>query len=590
MAENLKVLAALEDSDELLLLSLCKEEKGILSGIEVKKLTNEQCQSFFRFDKDDIEILRRALRIPEKVVCSNRTTARELPTNLTIDYETDENTIIGTEDELLKIACNVESGSPPETIYWKQNGRIQQIGGPRRNVFQFRTNRTVHNSTLTCEVVNDITDKPLIKTVRLDIKYKPIVLINREETIPLFEGEKTSLCCEIDSNPHISFMLWLKDSIYITNTMNSSCLFFKHLNRQDKGNYTCLAGNEIGNGSFETTLTVYYPPSVYLENKNFSINESKRVVHCKGDGEPNNITFFRVEHTSYFDEHIRYLAVSPDGIAKLPPMKESKRYQDTGLYLCNASNGILDKKGNIFQRAKAYLVSPGPPVFVAANKKIQYGQVGNPMDITIKVYSTSAIKCLYLNAIGRLSSHLPIKEKTKTVPLKIDFYGVNITANGKELTLSLLKLNSFGSYNVTVCNHFSVNYFIVEVRKTGISQTIENVLYQSQGQPITEHPSPVSTLLPDVSSENTDTLSHNMEEINQSMENRLNYADVVFQQTSRNELRIIGLEDRTVYADVDTSVAAALLPETRCETSSSEDDFVYVDGIENFIEKRETND
>ncbi|CAC5404316.1 unnamed protein product [Mytilus coruscus] len=76
MAENLKVLAALEDSDELLLLSLCKEERGNFPGIEVEKLTNEQCRSFFRFDKDDIEILHRALRIPDKVVCSNCTTAR----------------------------------------------------------------------------------------------------------------------------------------------------------------------------------------------------------------------------------------------------------------------------------------------------------------------------------------------------------------------------------------------------------------------------------------------------------------------------------------------------------------------------------
>lgn len=75
-----------------------------------------------------------------------------------------------------------------------------------------------------------------------------------------------------------------------------------------------------------------------------------------------------------------------------------------------------------------------------------------------------------------------------------------------------------------------------------------------------------------------------------SQENRLNYADVVFQPTSQNEVRIIGLEDRTVYADVDTYGAGSLLPETRSETSSSEDDFVYVDGIENFIEKRETND
>lgn len=65
---------------------------------------------------------------------------------------------------------------------------------------------------------------------------------------------------------------------------------------------------------------------------------------------------------------------------------------------------------------------------------------------------------------------------------------------------------------------------------------------------------------------------------------------MVFQPTSQNEIRIIGFEDRTVYADVDTRFAAALPSETRSETSSSEDDFVYVDGIENFIEKRETND
>lgn len=101
------------------------------------------------------------------------------------------------------------------------------------------------------------------------------------------------------------------------------------------------------------------PPSVYLENKNFSMKESERVVHCKGVGEPNNIIFFRLEHLSDFNEHIRYLDVSSDGIAKLPPTIESERYQDTGFYMCTASNGVYDEKGNIFQRAKAYLVSAG---------------------------------------------------------------------------------------------------------------------------------------------------------------------------------------------------------------------------------------
>lgn len=70
----------------------------------------------------------------------------------------------------------------------------------------------------------------------------------------------------------------------------------------------------------------------------------------------------------------------------------------------------------------------------------------------------------------------------------------------------------------------------------------------------------------------------------------MNYADVVFEPSSAQQAaRIIGLEDRTVYADVDVSLVALFSPETRSDTSSSEDDFVYVEGIENYIEKRETN-
>ncbi|CAC5395056.1 unnamed protein product [Mytilus coruscus] len=76
MAENLKLLAALENSDELFLLSICKDEKSIFPGLNIENLTNEQYRTFFRFDRDDIEILRCALRIPDTIVCSNRTTAK----------------------------------------------------------------------------------------------------------------------------------------------------------------------------------------------------------------------------------------------------------------------------------------------------------------------------------------------------------------------------------------------------------------------------------------------------------------------------------------------------------------------------------
>lgn len=66
-----------------------------------------------------------------------------------------------------------------------------------------------------------------------------------------------------------------------------------------------------------------------------------------------------MEHKSCHNESIRYLEVTPDGIAKLPPTNESNRYQDSGYYLCNASNGVPDREGRRFQQGKAYLVSDG---------------------------------------------------------------------------------------------------------------------------------------------------------------------------------------------------------------------------------------
>lgn len=85
----------------------------------------------------------------------------------------------------------------------------------------------------------------------------------------------------------------------------------------------------------------------------------ERKVLCKWNGLPNTITFFRVEQKSYFNEHIRYIEVSSDGIATLPSVDALDRYQHTGLYVCNASNDIPNREGNKFQQGKAYLVSDG---------------------------------------------------------------------------------------------------------------------------------------------------------------------------------------------------------------------------------------
>lgn len=68
--------------------------------------------------------------------------------------------------------------------------------------------------------------------------------------------------------------------------------------------------------------------------------------------------------------------------------------------------------------------------------------------------------------------------------------------------------------------------------------------------------------------------------------------------SSTHEVRIFGLEDRIHYADVDVSLQRAFHPdidsvedgsEIGSQKSSSEDDFMYIGEIENYITNRTNN-
>lgn len=57
---------------------------------------------------------------------------------------------------------------------------------------------------------------------------------------------------------------------------------------------------------------------------------------------------------------LRYLNSTADGRVILPKIaNESNRYQDSGLYICTASNGVIDRNGNSFQNGKVFLISNG---------------------------------------------------------------------------------------------------------------------------------------------------------------------------------------------------------------------------------------
>lgn len=70
----------------------------------------------------------------------------------------------------------------------------------------------------------------------------------------------------------------------------------------------------------------------------------------------------------------------------------------------------------------------------------------------------------------------------------------------------------------------------------------------------------------------------------------LNYADIVFEDRQLPSSVIIhGIDNKTIYTDIIVGTQPQNRLSTIDSSSESEDDFIYVDGIENYTERRKMN-
>ncbi|CAC5417636.1 unnamed protein product [Mytilus coruscus] len=527
------------------------------------------------------------------------------PTKLRIQNVTNQHTVKGIENCTLSLICLVESGKPSEELRWTKNGNTIHRGGPSKLVYTFVPGKNDHQSVYTCEAQNPDMKIPLTKTIRLDIKYKPCIRINVSGTLMVVEGEMTHICCMPRSNPKPTSINWYNEEVKLVSNYNASSLCFKisNVSRLDSGNYTCSSKNEIGNASSEIVLIISYPPVIAIWYRNLTEYDRNREIRCLAEGEPNIYNYFQWEHKSLFNEHIRYLGATDDGILRLPDVSVSNRYQDTGVYICNVTNGIPDYHGNIFQLGRAYLIFDGPPVFAVDNERIQNYNIGSEIEIKVKVYNSSVITCHNITDVGSMP-FIPndIDVKINPVQMKEKFHDASVTVNGTELFFVLRGESLSGSrkFNVTLCNSHGQSSFVVDSNLLGQSESVENRLYHSvQESGIGVLQTPQDELMDDVTLTVSNSRLYNEHFNRVTMDGQLNYADVVFHpSSSTNEVRIIGLEDRIHYADVDVSMRTAFLTDISSigdgsdigsQKSSSEDDFVYVGQIENYMQNRPTH-
>lgn len=117
---------------------------------------------------------------------------------------------------------------------------------------------------------------------------------------------------------------------------------------------------------YETNLSD--PPHIPDQYLNFSDTDVSRTMNCLAQGVPANYTYGHWKHLSYFGEHIRYLNSAADGRVSLPQIENKiNKYQDSGIYICTVSNGVVDRTDKRFQNGKIFVIANGNSKNIRAN-------------------------------------------------------------------------------------------------------------------------------------------------------------------------------------------------------------------------------
>ncbi|CAN7984994.1 unnamed protein product, partial [Ixodes hexagonus] len=254
----------------------------------------------------------------------------------------------------LVVSCPA-AGHPISQILWyKGDAKLPQ--SKRQNVFP--------NGTLTVHKVERSGDEGSYRCVAsgprgdtasgelfVNVLVAPVV---GPFSFPanLREGMRAIVTCSVLEGDSPVRIRWLKDrgplapngadvKVESSNEF-SSTLFIKQVNYKNRGEYTCVASNSAASANYTANMVVNVPPrwKVAPKEKSSVVGENV-VVDCQAEGFPPPRIWWEKSSGSRPSEY--KVIISNSHIHALENgslmVREAER-NDTGFYLCQASNGV----------------------------------------------------------------------------------------------------------------------------------------------------------------------------------------------------------------------------------------------------------
>ncbi|XP_014228892.1 hemicentin-2-like [Trichogramma pretiosum] len=216
-------------------------------------------------------------------------------------------------DRDYSISCEAEGSHPSAKISWFEghtafnNGRVSGSEGPGMLVLSTLTFAPLpedHGKILKCRGENPVLQAPHLEdSFHMNVVFPPKVQLELGSTLRaenIKEGDDVYFECKVRANPEHHKITWRHNNGALMQNysagiiMSTQSLVLQRIERENAGNYTCLASNDRGETSSPTVaLRVQFAPICKSKEVTIigaSLEESVR-VRCEVEADPAEVDF-----------------------------------------------------------------------------------------------------------------------------------------------------------------------------------------------------------------------------------------------------------------------------------------------------------